>query len=54
MKVADGAQCRTALGTRWAIRCLQQDYPDVAVTLVATGQSFEAVAVERLHPVADQ
>ena len=33
-----------------AIRRFQQNVPDVPVTLVATGQSFEAVAAERLNP----
>jgi DNA modification methylase len=31
-----------------AIRRFQQNFPDVPVTLLATGQTFEQVAAERL------
>jgi DNA modification methylase len=34
-----------------AIKRFQQNFPDVPVTLAATGQGFEAVAAERLAPV---
>ena len=33
-----------------AVIRFQQNFPDVPVTLAATGQSFEAVAAERLAP----
>jgi DNA modification methylase len=33
-----------------AIKRFQQNFADVPVTLAATGQSFEAVAVVRLAP----
>jgi hypothetical protein len=33
-----------------AVIRFQQNFPDVPVTLAATGQSFKAVAAERLVP----
>ena len=34
-----------------AIRRFQQTFPGIPVTLASTGQTFAAVAVERLAPV---
>jgi hypothetical protein len=33
-----------------AIKRFQQNFPDVSVTLLATGQTFAAIAAERLSP----